>query len=170
MGINNGVGRKFILQDIVDKNKDQYIDIPSMTTAQKLALDLNNNTLPFFVFDTDLNNIQLWSPILSDWVEFINNVNLNSFNNNLKTISENTILTFNDYGNILCNSLSNIELLLPTAINNNNLKYSITNISTGNVNIVPFGSEKIHTEDNFILYEYETIVLISNGLNWYLGG
>jgi hypothetical protein len=88
---------------------------------------------------------------------------------NVTQITGTDTLTPAQQGLIECNSATAITLNLPTASGNTGVSFSITNINTGTVTIDPNVAETIQGDATFDLYQYENIVITSNGTNWTVG-
>ena len=89
---------------------------------------------------------------------------------NITEITITTTITIAQQGVIKCNSATAIDVDLPTAIGNDGLKYSISNVNSGIVTIDPFGTETLQSDLSFDLYEDESLNIISDGANWIVGG
>lgn len=98
------------------------------------------------------------------FAEIANNVL--SGKSRITTVTGTTTLTDAQFGVVICNSASAMTLNLPTANGNANFGYAITNIGAGTVTIDPNGTEKIHNELTFDLYQDETDVIISDNTGW----
>lgn len=94
----------------------------------------------------------------------------------LLVITENTILSYSAVS-VLCDcSSTSIEVKLPdpdSSFNSgrsNTISISKIDPTKNKVNIVPFNTELIVTENNVdLLHQSEVINLITDGTNWYLG-
>lgn len=88
---------------------------------------------------------------------------------NVTQLTDTDTLTVEQQGFIECNKATAMTVNLPTAVGNDGLGYSITNINTGTVTIDPNGAETIQGDSTFDLYEDENIQIVSNGTNWTVG-
>lgn len=65
---------------------------------------------------------------------------------------------------ILANSTFGIKLSLPDAVGANGSSFTIKNINTGNITILPSGSDLIDGQANLVVqYRYSAVGLISLG-------
>lgn len=83
---------------------------------------------------------------------------------NSREINTNTILIPSD-NKIFANGTINVELIV--AASNVGKEFTITNIGTGIVTVLPNGSDKILSYDSMILEnQWSSIILTSTGTNW----
>src|SRR5688572_25501673 len=84
------------------------------------------------------------------------------------TITGNTTLT-TAHAVVLCNSVSNFSVTLPTAVGISGRIYTVKNINTNIVTILTTGSQTIDGSINKLLNSrYNSVQLVSNGTNWHI--
>jgi hypothetical protein len=72
-----------------------------------------------------------------------------------------------EYGLIICDSATPINITLPTAVDKVGFGYRINNINVGAVTLLPTGAETIQRQVSIALAQDDSLSITSDGVNWY---
>jgi len=167
-------------------NTDEYVKISvSDTNADYLLDKLIGSTTVSATTLTPGGNERLQLSVITSGVDHSLLSNLNSTNYRHVTSAEYNALTFNDrsvtfknntvstsavtldntYYRIFVSVLSTVNL--PTSVGIQGREYNIIRTGTGNVTILPNGSEKISGDANLVLTsQWDSVVITSDNSNW----